>query len=276
MQLHIVPARTGLLWVRSGMRLFARQPLSLAVLFLFMQLLSSVLAVVPILGVAVALVLTPAFLAGMVAGAHEAAQGRPARAGLLFAGLRQGKPRTVAMLLLGLFFAVACVLVMGAASLFDDGAAASGADAADAKITQETLMRDGVPGWLWFTLALTVPLLLVFSNAAALVYWYGVTPAKSLFFSLVAGLRNAGAFVVFLLGWCVVFVATGMAVGVVATLLALVLGGGSSASALLTVGLVAGSMLVIASMFFTSSYPAYIACFGPPPDDTASTPHQPG
>ncbi len=275
MQLNIVPARTGLQWVRSGMRLFARQPLSLAVLFLFMQLLSSVLAVVPIVGVAVALVLTPVFLAGMVAGAHEAAQGRPARAGLLFAGLRQGKPGTVAMLLLGVFFAVACVLVMGAASLFDDGAGA-GADAADAKITQETLMRDGVPGWLWFTLALTVPLLLVFSNAAALVYWYGVTPAKSLFFSLVAGLRNAGAFVVFLLGWCVVFVATGMAVGVVATLLALVLGGGSSASALLTVGLVAGAMLVIASMFFASIYPAYIACFGPPPDDTARVSHQPG
>ncbi|MFE8643901.1 BPSS1780 family membrane protein [Sphingomonas sp. NCPPB 2930] len=275
MQLNIVPARTGLQWVRSGMRLFARQPLSLAVMFLFMQLLSSVLAVVPIVGVAVALVLTPVFLAGMVAGAHEAAQGRPARAGLLFAGLRQGKPRTVAMLLLGVFFAVACVLVMGAASLFDDGAAA-GADAADAKITQETLMRDGVPGWLWFTLALTVPLLLVFSNAGALVYWYGVTPAKSLFFSLVAGLRNAGAFVVFLLGWCVVFVATGMAVGVVATLLALLLGGGSSASALLTVGLVAGAMLVIASMFFASIYPAYIACFGPPPDDTARVPHQHG
>ena len=138
------------------------------------------------------------------------------------------------------------------------------------------LVGAGVPGWLRFTLALTVPLLLVFSQAAALVYWHRVTPAKSLFFSLVAGLRTAGAFVVFLLGWCVVFVATGMAVGVVATLLALVLGGGSSASALLTVGLVAGSMLVIASMFFTSIYPAYIACFGPPPDDTASTPHQPG
>ena len=275
MQLNIVPARNGLQWVRSGMRLFARQPLALAVLFLFMQLVSSVLAVVPIVGVVVALVLTPVLLAGMVAGAHEAAQGRPARAGLLFAGLRQGKPRTVAMLLLGVFFAVACVLVMGAASLFDDGAA-PGADAADAKITQETLMRDGVPGWLWATLALTVPLLLVFSNAAALVYWYGVTPAKSLFFSLVAGLRNAGAFAVFLLGWCVVFVATGMAVGVVATLLALALGGGSSASALLTVGLVAGAMLVIASMFFASIYPAYIACFGPPPDDTAGPPQPRG
>ena len=275
MQLNIVPARNGLQWVRSGMRLFARQPLALAVLFLFMQLVSSVLAVVPIVGVVVALVLTPVLLAGMVAGAHEAAQGRPARAGLLFAGLRQGKPRTVAMLLLGVFFAVACVLVMGAASLFDDGAA-PGAEAADAKITQETLMRDGVPGWLWLTLALTVPLLLVFSNAAALVYWYGVTPAKSLFFSLVAGLRNAGAFVVFLLGWCMVFIAAGVAVGVVATVLALVLGGDSQASALLTVGLVAGAMLVIASMFFASIYPAYIACFGPPPDDTGRTSRLPG
>lgn len=270
MQLHIVPARTGLQWVRSGMRLFARQPLSLAVLFLFMQLLSSVLAVVPIVGVAVALVLTPVFLAGMVAGAHETAQGRPARAGLLFAGLRQGKPRTVAMLLLGVFFAVACVLVMGAASLLDDGAAA-GAAAADTRMDRETLMRDGVPGWLWFTLALTVPLLLLFSNAAALVYWYGVTPAKSVFFGLVAALRNAGACMVFLLAWIVVFIGCGMAVGVLATLLALVLGGGSSASALLTVGLVAGSMLVIASMFFASIYPAFIACFGPPPDDTGGT-----
>ncbi|MCS4511358.1 BPSS1780 family membrane protein [Xylophilus ampelinus] len=275
MQLHIVPARDGLQWVRSGMRLFARQPLSLAALFLFMQLLSSVLAVVPIVGVAVALVLTPVFLAGMVAGAHEAGRGRPARAGLLFAGLRKGRSRTVAMLLLGVFFALACVLVMGAASLLDDGGAA-GTAAADARIDRETLMRDGMPGWLGFTLALTVPLLLLFSNAAALVYWHGVTPAKSLFFSLVAGLRNAGAFTVFLLAWCGVFAATGMAVGVVATLLALVLGGGSSASAMLTIGLVAGSMLVIASMFFASIYPTYVACFGPPPDDTGRIHHQPG
>jgi hypothetical protein len=33
MKLHLVPARTGLAWVKLGMRTFLRQPLALAGLF---------------------------------------------------------------------------------------------------------------------------------------------------------------------------------------------------------------------------------------------------
>ncbi len=50
MKLHIVPARTGLEWVRLGIRVFWRQPMALAALFVVPVL--AILA--PVLGAAMA------------------------------------------------------------------------------------------------------------------------------------------------------------------------------------------------------------------------------
>src|SRR5205807_2043559 len=56
-------------------------------------------------------------------------------------------------------------------------------------------------------LALSTPVSLLFWHAPALVHWYGISPAKSLFFSGVAVMRNLGAMTLYGAGWIVLTLA---------------------------------------------------------------------
>jgi len=98
---------------------------------------------------------------------------------------------------------------------------------------------------------------LLFWHAPALVHWHGVQPVKSLFFSLVACLRNFWAFTLFGLAWMGVFVGMGTAVSLVASLLGSV--------EVVSVMMFPLAMLM-AAMFFTSLYFTFHDCF----EETAS------
>ncbi len=52
MKLNLVPARTGVLWVRSGLKAFARQPLAFISLFFFFMALVSIASQLPLVGAA--------------------------------------------------------------------------------------------------------------------------------------------------------------------------------------------------------------------------------
>ena len=65
MKLNIVPARTGLLWVRLGLRTFWAQPLALAGLFFLFMTVMSVASLIPFVGNALALALLPAATLGL-------------------------------------------------------------------------------------------------------------------------------------------------------------------------------------------------------------------
>jgi hypothetical protein len=106
---------------------------------------------------------------------------------------------------------------------------------------------------------LYLPLSLLFWHAPALVHWHGITPVKSLFFSAVACVRNAGAFTVFGLVWMAAFL--GMATAV--ALLVGILGNPELINAILfPLG------LAMAAMFFTSFYFTYRDCFDAPGGET--------
>jgi hypothetical protein len=94
-------------------------------------------------------------------------------------------------------------------------------------------------------MALYLPFSLLFWHAPALVHWHGIAPVKSLFFSLVACVRNFWAFTVFGLVWMVVFLGTGLVVAIVSALL------GSPE----LVGVILFPVgMAMAAMFFTSLY----------------------
>ena len=67
MQLHIVPARTGLAWARSGIKTFWQQPLAMSGLFFMFMALLSIATLVPFIGAALALALLPAATLGLMA-----------------------------------------------------------------------------------------------------------------------------------------------------------------------------------------------------------------
>ena len=106
-------------------------------------------------------------------------------------------------------------------------------------------MQSGFQAAMWVTLALYLPLSLMFWHAPALVHWHGITPVKSLFFSFMACYKNFGAYAVYGLMWMGIFMLTLLAVTVVAALL------GSPAFAGVAMFPIA---LVMFAMFFTSIY----------------------
>ncbi|QEA12242.1 BPSS1780 family membrane protein [Comamonas flocculans] len=259
MKLQLVPARTGILWVRLGVRTFWRQPMALTGLFFLCMAAMSLATVLPLVGTALALALLPsATLVMMVASAHtEGSSSRLAAPALMVSALRSARQRLRSMALLGLLYAAGFLLLLGLSALVDGGEFA-GVYLGVRPVTQELAESGRFQAAMWLAVLLYLPLSLLFWHAPALVHWWGVAPVKAMFFSAVACLRNIGAFTVYALGWAGLFMATGIVVSLVLTVLSeLGMGTGLAASVLVT------TAIVLAAMFFSSIVFSFRDCFEP-------------
>jgi uncharacterized membrane protein len=245
MKLNVVPARTGIQWVRAGMRTFFRQPLALSGLFFMYMAMVMVMALVPLVGPVLAGMLVPAATLGLMAASAEAQRGNFPMPSILFSAFRAGRERLRAMLVLGAIYTVGSMLATGLATLLA-GTPMPGPEGAPINVATA------------LALALHIPLFLMFWHAPALVHWHGITPAKSLFFSLVAVLRNFGAHLVYSLAWVAVFIVVGSVLGVASGLI----GGATLAQTVMM-----PTALLLAAMFSTSIYFSFEACFS---DDAQS------
>jgi hypothetical protein len=251
MKLHIVPARTGVQWFKLGVRTFFKQPLALSGLFFMFMAVMSVLTLVPVLGNVLALALLPGATLGLMAATEEATKGKFPMPVVLLSAFRAGRQQLKAMLILGLIYACGFLLVLGISATVDGGKFAhlyllGGA------MTPETVMEPDFQMAVLLAMALYIPLSLLFWHAPALVYWHGVAPVKSLFFSLVACMRNFWAFTVYSLVWLGAFMAMGMAVAIVVSLI------GSPEA---VTGFMFPMAMLMAAMFFTSIYFSFKDCF---------------
>ncbi|HEY9208841.1 MAG TPA: BPSS1780 family membrane protein, partial [Acidovorax sp.] len=146
---------------------------------------------------------------------------------------------------------------MGLSALIDGGQFAQ-VYLGGAPLTREMAETPAFQGAMWLAMVLYLPLSLLFWHAPGLVHWHGVPPVKSLFFSIVACLRNFGAFTVYGLAWMGVFLLGGLVVSLVAGLLAV--GGLTSVVG----GIMVGAAMMMAAMFFTSVVFTFRDCFEPP------------
>lgn len=244
MKLGIVPARQGVVWVRMGMRTFLRQPLALAGLFFLFMGLMSVLTLIPVLGNLLALVLLPSATLGFMAATRQAAQGIFPMPAVLLSAFRAGRDHARAMLTLGVIYAVAFLLVLAVTALADGGQFAR-LYLVGGSLNADVVQNPEFELALVIGLALYLPLSLMFWHAPALVHWRGVPPVQSLFFSMVACIRNFWALTVYSLTWLAAFMAMGIVVAVIA---------GVSGSAELVGTLMLPLAMILAAMFFTSIY----------------------
>ena len=241
MLLQTVPARRGLQWALQGMRTFWKQPLAMSGLFFLFMALVSLVSMVPVIGGALALVLMPAFTAGLLAATQVASEGRFPMPGTIWMALRPG-PHRKAMLQLGALYAGGFLLLMAASMLVDGGQFAR-VYLAGEPLRPELVQADSFQAALWVSMLLYVPLSMLFWHAPALVFWQNVTPLKSLFFSWMGCWRNKGAFLVYTGVWAAVFGAA----AVVAMLAASLMG-----DVQMTLSILMPLALLVAAMFFTS------------------------
>lgn len=263
MKLNIVPARHGMQWVRAGLRAFARQPLAMTGLFFMFMTGLSLLAWLPLVGGLLALALVPAATLGLMVATQHIEAGRFPMPSCLIAGFRQGPKTTRAMLVLGALYAVAILGVMALSALADGGQFAQ-LYVEGGGLSQELMTQPGLRTAMWVSTLLYLPVSLAFWHAPALVYWHGVPPLKSLFFSLVAMLRNMPAFLVYGALWMLLSAGGGLILMVLTALTGNV--------AIASYGLLPMA-LVVATMFYTSLWFTYRDCFldeGPPLTSGAS------
>lgn len=250
MRLNHVPASTGVQWVKLGIRTFFKQPLALAGLFFMFMLLVSILALVPLLGQALALALLPAATLGLMAATREAEKGQFPMPTVLASAFRAGQERLRAMLVLGGLYALGSFVVMGLTALLVGDPMAGAAAVPEAQgeagdLTEELLRQPALMQSMLISMLLYVPLGLLFWHAPALVHWHGISPVKSLFFSAMACWTNKTALVVYFLAWTGVFVAVSLVVVMVAT----AFGGPAMLAAI-----VFPVAMLMSAMFFTSLY----------------------
>jgi hypothetical protein len=251
MKLNIVPARTGLQWVKLGLLTFSKQPLALAGLFFMYMTAATLLSLLPFIGLVLALAIVPAATLGLMAATQEALKGRFPMPTVLVSAFRAGRQRLRAMLVLGLLYAAACMAVMFLVSMLVDAPPSQAPASPEAMLTprfQMSLLAGAV---------LYLPVSLMFWHAPALVHWHGISPIKSLFFSLVACLRNAKALLVFGLAWAAVIFGLSLVIGLIA-----VMTGNPqiAATALMPLG------LLVTAMFSTSLYFTFRDSFVMPPE----------
>lgn len=260
MKLHIVPARTGIAWVKGGIQVFWRQPMALSALFFMTMATMSIVTMFPLIGPALALTLLPSATLAMMVASAEAMQGRSPTPAVLLMAFRTGRQRLRDMAILGVLYAVGFLLVIAISALFDGGQFAQ-VYLGGEPLTQELAESGEFQLAMWVAMALYLPLSLLFWHAPGLVHWHGVPPAKSLFFSFVACVRNLGAFTVYGLGWLAVFALGGVAMSLITALLA-VLGLGSAPSVM--GGAMVALAMMLAAMCFSSIVFTFRDCFEPP------------
>ncbi|WP_234193823.1 BPSS1780 family membrane protein [Pseudacidovorax sp. NFM-22] len=257
MKLQIVSPRTGVQWMREGLRAFRRQPMAFFSLFMLFMSAIAMLSVVPLIGGPLAVALGPATtLALMVAsertvhGRADPAAGRAASAGIFLQALQAVRVQARPLVVLGVLYALGALAAGGLATLIfgDPFDGAFGNDGApQAEVVQSTGFQIAVLARLLFY----VPVALAFWHAPALVHWHGVAPVKSIFFSLVACWRNMGAMTLYGLAWAGVVLALSLLMSVVASLLIAVSGAGALGMAVMVGGSFLLSAAFLASAWFT-------------------------
>lgn len=283
MKLNLVPAKTGVEWVRLGLRNFWRQPLAFVSLFMLFMAVISTVSQLPLVGRFLPLMLLPfstlafmvaASVADSAAGNGNAAANadlpvdtggmkKPTGALMFLAVARAMRAEWRSLVVLGVVSAVYFFLTVLATAVVDGGQFVRSYFLGEAP-AKEVLESSRFQLANMLQLCLTLPLVAAMWHAPALVHWHRVEPVKSIFFSLVAMFRNFSAYALFWLVWCGVVLISLACVALIATIVIGVGSLGSDAGAM-AVGnvLMVGTLLALAAMAQASNWFTFRDTFNP-------------
>jgi len=209
--------------------------------------LMALVNIIPVLGTIVTTLCIPAFSVSLMNACRAIDRGTPLGPQLLFSGFR-GNLRS--LLLLGAIYLAATVGILAVSALADGGALMA-MMLAGQKPAEELVNDGSLLLATQIALIFLCPLMMAYWYAPVLAGWHGLSPAKALFFSFIACLRNWRAFLVYSLA--IIVVATlvpGLILGILATLL-------PGSAALLAIVMTVLLILVLAPTLFASFYISY-------------------
>lgn len=269
MKLRLVPPRQGVQWVLQGFRVFFRQPLAFAGLFVVFMFTVALLSMLPWIGPLLLLALLPLATLGFMIATRAALAGRFSSVSALLEPLRGERTHVRALVQLGIAYMVASVVIMWLSDVIDGGALDTlMATLTNEKSTPEEIgeqLADGrLQAGLLARVGLATLLSVPFWHAPALVHWDGQRCAQSLFSSTIAVWRNRGAFALFGAVWGAVIMGFALLANIVLGLLGL--------NSLLTVAAMPAS-LIFSTVFYASLYFTFVDCFELPGSAEAK-PHE--
>jgi hypothetical protein len=142
-------------------------------------------------------------------------------------------------------YAVGYLLIVGLTHLIDDGAS-SRLFTKDGEIDRAVFENSAVQTAMILRMLLLVALSTLFWHSPALVHWYNISPSKAIFFSLVACVRNTGAYIAYGLGWFALIGACGMLITLAFALLGLK---GVGAAMMVPLALMVSAMITTSAYF---------------------------
>lgn len=276
MQARRLPAARGAFWLFEGLRLFRRNPpLITALTLVYLLVVQLLTGVLPGIGPILLPLLLPVMTLIVANGCRLVdLNQRPDKAGLLH-GVAGNFPAMLRLGGLQLFGAVLVILLSMLLNGGDDPFSAPltlpspqdapnmGEGAGNGAAAAEAAAQAALLGKLMEVLLLATPLIVAFWFAPFLVGWDRVGPVKSLFFSVVASLRNWRAMFM--------FAAAGIAVAGILPGFILIVIGQISGMALSAAFIALRMILVflVAPVLTASIYVSYRDIFQPTVDTNA-------
>jgi hypothetical protein len=200
MRLQILPANVGITWVKLSVKTFFKQPLALGGLFFIFMAATSFLSIIPVAGTMLALAIIPAMTLGLMVAALETVRGKFPMPSVLLTAFKAEKQRVKAMLMLGIMYAMCFLGIVLLINLIDGGTLEQ-LDLADPEKARAAFSNPDFQAAVLVGLSLYTLLSVLFWHAPGLVYWYGMSPTKAIFFSFVACMRNVRAYLMYGLTW---------------------------------------------------------------------------
>jgi hypothetical protein len=202
MQALTLPADRGLRWLTEGFAVFQRKPVPLIFLVLGYWLTMAVVSAIPVLGQLAGFILIPSFSVSLMNACRQIDKKEELPPRVLFSGFNRN-PRT--LFTLGLIYVLSALAILGISALFDSGLLFRML-VMDETPTREMLEQTPMFVSAQLTAVLLIPVILAFWFAPVLAAWHDMSAGKSLFFSLVACLRNWRPFLLYALAVVVIAV----------------------------------------------------------------------
>ena len=247
MQASILPASRGPRWLLEGFAIFRRKPVLLSFLMLGYWLTMAVVSAIPLVGRLLSFLLIPAFSVSMMNACRRIDKKEELPPQVLFSGFHRNLQT---LLLLGLLYILSMLAIIGLSALFDGGVLFRMLVMGKVP-TQETLGQTSLFISAQLIVVLLIPLALAFWFAPVLAAWHDMSAGKSLFFSLVACLRNWRPFLLYSLAVAVIGIFVPRLIdGLLAT-------GDSEANPMLPTLVVVTASLFFLPIWYASFYASY-------------------